>query len=150
MTKGDLIETFGLIYNGGPWYGKSITEGLDALRENGCKEEFELRQILAHMIAWRNYGIEHLGGNSDYEIKLNSEVDWPKETLGSFEDLERQLARNQEELILAIRNKEGEAWLGEKLGGKNFDFQFLLCGIVQHDLYHLGQLMLFSKLRKQL
>ena len=36
--------------------------------------------------------------------------------------------------------------LKEKVGGRNYDFFYLLHGIIHHDVYHLGQIAILKKL----
>lgn len=39
----------------------------------------------------------------------------------------------------------GDARLSETVPGRAFDFYFLLHGVVQHSLYHAGQIALLKK-----
>lgn len=145
MSSHSIIERLELIYNGGPWYGKSILEGIQFIKDSDNEGDIRIRQLLQHMIAWRNYGIEQVSGNSEYKIELNGEVDWPVENVKSFKELQSELASSQEALISLVRGKAGDGWLAEKVVDKNFDFNFLLEGIIQHDIYHLGQLIMMCK-----
>jgi hypothetical protein len=42
--------------------------------------------------------------------------------------------------------KKEDAFLEEKVDYRNYNFRFLLNGLVQHDIYHLGQIAYVGKM----
>jgi hypothetical protein len=55
-----------------------------------------------------------------------------------------RLRSTSKDLVAAIRGME-DARLDEPAGGREFNFYFLLHGVVQHNLYHAGQIALLKK-----
>ena len=42
-----------------------------------------------------------------------------------------------------------EPRLRDQVPGKDYDFYFMLHGVVQHELYHAGQIAILKKAKKQ-
>ena len=51
------------------------------------------------------------------------------------------------EKIIALLQLKDDEWLKEKVNFRDFDNRFLLNGLIQHNIYHLGQI---AYLKKQL
>ncbi len=143
------------IYDGEPWYGDSLLDKLAAvtpemafaLPANGIHS---IAQIVAHMLVWRRVLAEHLKGNTDFKPKLNSAEDWnPPAQLQAkgWENLLAELEANQRELI-ALLSAQKEEWLEQPF--KNNTYRFLLEGVIQHEVYHIGQIGLVMAMRKAL
>ena len=145
--KADLVAVF----EGEPWYGKSVMAILSQLNGSDLHKNLpngnNVAQIIEHMITWRTWGINMFAGNYDYWIKVNSNDDWQREEAFSEKDLEDLLDRlkaSQERIIELISGKQ-DAWLNEKIPERKFTFAEALNGIKQHDIYHLGQIALLTK-----
>jgi hypothetical protein len=52
--------------------------------------------------------------------------------------------RTHDKLIKAVAVLPGSK-LRETVPGKKYDFQFMLPGVVQHELYHAGQIAILKK-----
>jgi len=48
-------------------------------------------------------------------------------------------------IILAIKDKDDE-FLSENVEFRKYNFQVLLNGLIQHDIYHIGQIAYVKKL----
>jgi uncharacterized damage-inducible protein DinB len=139
-------------YNGQPWYGDSVAMKINAISAETAFLQtspglHSIAEILAHMIVWRKAAIEWLRGNSQYNVTLNSKDDWPLyETLQEigWEELKQQFADTQTQLLSLLRNRTDEI-LPHPYSKKPYTFQFLLEGIIQHDVYHLGQIGVIVK-----
>lgn len=136
-------------YAGPAWHGPCITKVLDELEpavlSNTVGNSHNIAEILEHMIAWRVFAIKNMSG-TPYDI-TDDAVNFPKvETLdaANWTDLKMRLAANQEELLSVIRSHSDEK-LEEIVPGRKYNFYILLHGIVQHDLYHLGQIVMLKK-----
>jgi hypothetical protein len=73
-------------------------------------------------------------------------TDWPAAGEGheEWEAANRKLFGACEELAHAIE-VFGDDRLPEKAPGRDYDFYYLFHGIVQHSLYHAGQIALLKK-----
>lgn len=147
-----LIRQLKNTYSGQPWYGDGT---LASLQKITAKQSFQalipgkksIAEILRHIVAWRLFLIEHLQGNTTYSIELNSERDWPSVKGQSWEDLLAELAASQQ-TIMDLLAEQGDDLLAQELsnGADQYNFRFLIEGVIQHDLYHLGQINLIRAL----
>lgn len=151
MTIKEYQKDLTNVFDGSPWYGKSVMKILEKLDGKDLNKKFRdgnnVAQILEHMITWRNWGIQMFKGNFDFWIKVDSNDDWQRETPYNETDLDQlivKLRQNQEELLEVLKSKE-DKWLEEKIPERKFTFGEALSGIIQHDIYHLGQIALLTK-----
>jgi len=147
-----LIKRLEIVYQGAPWYGNNILSSLQKLEADQVKTRVapgkkSIAEILRHIVAWRQFLLEHLKGNDTYSIELNSEIDWPPVADLSWQELLAELDNSQLEIIAKLKTKE-DSWLKEivKVGQHEFNFRFLVEGVIQHDIYHLGQINLLQTL----
>ena len=145
-----LIQRFQAIYNGHPWYGTNILSSLKQITpemslQSLLPEKKNIAEILKHIVAWRQFLIEHLQGNSSYRIELNSELDWPSIKDLSWDDLLEELGQSQAQILQLLAGQE-DTLLESTLSnvGSPYTFRYLIEGILQHDAYHLGQINLLG------
>ena len=96
------------------------------------------------MTAWRNFVIQRLMGNTTYE--LTEAVNWsPTHSLSDTEwqRIQRDLDQSQRRLLVSLDQLEDKK-LAEPVDHRSYDYYVLLHGIIQHDLYHIGQIKLLS------
>ena len=147
MTTEYLLKTFKRVNDEKPWYGKSITkiitQEIDPNTQTG--HAHSIGQILQHMISWRKFAIEKLKGNADFKIELEAKVNFDPERSYSQEEYQAlvgEFQRCQEEIISQMEAREGDAWLRDTVPGSKYSMHYLLQGIIQHDIYHAGQIAL--------
>ncbi|MEZ4940997.1 MAG: DinB family protein [Saprospiraceae bacterium] len=141
------IRLFRENYGGNPWYGDSLRKKLDDIQaEEALKAPapglHSIAQQVAHLLAWRRLLVERLKGNDNFQIQVNSARDWPPQELleqKGWEKLLKELEANQNEL-LKLLEAESDALLERPLPDGKHAFRLLLDGIVQHDVYHIGQI----------
>ena len=145
-----LIRRFQAIYNGQPWYGTNILSSLENItpeisRQSLLPQKKNIAEILRHIVAWRQFLIEHLQGNHSYVIELNTELDWPSVDGLTWEDLLKELAQSQATILQLLEEQE-DTILKEMLshGKHQYNFRYLIEGVLQHDAYHLGQVNLLA------
>ncbi len=92
---------------------------------------------LVHIIAWRNFVVQKLTGNDNFNIEDNSPADWPKPS--EWNALSGQYESCHQELIAAIKNFPVEQ-LDSKVPGRSYSYLYLINGIAEHDYYHFGQI----------
>lgn len=141
-----IAHQFQQVFEGDPWYGTSVMETLSSIPEAHVNVLFQDKSILRlvrHMIAWRTFALNKLEGNAEYDI--DEELDWPSDDALSWREVVQTLGKNQQQLLLALE-KTPSSKLAEKVPGRNYSFAALLDGLLQHDIYHLGQISLLNKL----
>lgn len=129
-----------------PWYGSSIMETLsDIIPDIISKHQGETHSILElvmHMTAWRQFAIKRLQGDADFEI--TEDLNFP--VVGTWEEAIKNLQTSQRILTDEVK-KFSENRLGDLVPSKRqkYTYYTLLHGIIQHDIYHLGQIALLKK-----
>ena len=48
--------------------------------------------------------------------------------------------------IVSILETKNDEFLSEMVKGRKFNFRFMLNGLIQHNIYHLGQIAYLNKL----
>jgi hypothetical protein len=144
-----IINMLQNIYNGAPWHGPSIMEILDKINAVQAFQESEhihrICELVQHIIAWRIFTIKRLQGEQSYEI--SQKENWKVingQDEGAWELIKSDLASTQRELIDALRQINDEL-LDEEVDAKAYDYYTLIHGVLQHDLYHLGEIALLAK-----
>jgi uncharacterized damage-inducible protein DinB len=139
-----LENTFG----GRPWYGNPLMETLENISPETATTLLEDRSILRlarHMLAWRTFVLHKLQGGEVYDIELGSEQDWPSDDRLSWPETLQALRDNQTQLLETLRRFPEEKLL-ERVPKREYRYAAMLEGLVQHDVYHLGQISLLKKL----
>ena len=142
-----LIEHLQEIYNGDPWYGENISIKLDQLTAEQADwhphpDANSIAQILKHMISWKKLVIGRVKNNDSHDIEMNSAEDWDKnfkvQNEVGLKHLIAEFKATQAELIEALQNKTDE-YLQTDVTGRSYKMGYLVNGIYEHNIYHLGQ-----------
>jgi uncharacterized damage-inducible protein DinB len=142
-------------YNGKPWMGISTLDVLAditpdmAIFRNHAKDK-NIFDYVWHIVSWRRFAIERLGGNDSYDIELNSDLDWTNNLNPSQNQwLQLREILSATQVILLRRLAQAPPTLLEQtVKGKDYTYFEMLHGIVQHDIYHLGQIVMAKKVAK--
>lgn len=152
-TTDTLKEQLELIYEGDPWYGDSIASVLNSVYPNLIFDSpgpgmHSIAELAAHMITYRNFAEDRLQGNTESPPDQEKTFDWRTFTpdkKSAWNTLRARLDSSQQNL-LNLLNQNDDSVLDQKVAGKPYTFHYLLTGILQHDLYHLGQIVYINKL----
>jgi uncharacterized damage-inducible protein DinB len=143
------------LFQGQPWYGESLMHCLEGISPAEARAQIAGRSILRltrHLLAWRIFTLKKMQGEADYDIEIGSPIDWPSDDepgAPTWPELLRDLRENQSRLLAAIRSMP-ESQLLERVPGRTYRFAFLIQGIQEHDVYHLGQVNLLRSLLKEM
>jgi uncharacterized damage-inducible protein DinB len=140
------------IYEGGPWHGPSVTKVLSSISPqqslSTLEDSHNIIELVLHMTAWRNFVIRRLEGDERYELsedenfKIITNV-----TDEAWEAAKQALAKSQEKLI-SLLSQYNDDQLLKTVENRTYNYYVLLHGILQHDVYHLGQVALLKKQRQ--
>ncbi|TRO67240.1 DinB family protein [Christiangramia sabulilitoris] len=157
MTN-EIIRAMSETFEGQPWYGDSVMRKLEnvpyVIGYKTCiPESHSVAQIVGHLIAWKKFAAKKMSGCKDCHLEKDSEEDWPNIDVHSreeWEELKRELVAAQSSIYEILNEQEDDSFLQKKVDGKDYDFGALLKGLIQHDIYHLGQIGLIeSQLKKK-
>ena len=129
-----------------PWYGPSIQSILSEITMKEATQRagqsHSIIELVLHMASWRGFVVSRLRGVDSFQV---ADADnFPKP--GSWEDARKKLAQSQQELVSSVR-EFSDARLGELVphASHKYTYYTLLHGILQHDIYHIGQIQLIRK-----
>lgn len=139
-----IIDIVSHTFEKNAWHGPAVKEVLEKLKSEhaGLRSgnSHSIEELIRHMAAWRNYVIKKLQGDERFE--LSDADNFP--TQKNWNEAIRLLEESQQKLMEALQ-KTPEDLLWQKVPGRQFKYFVMLHGIIHHDLYHTGQIMMILK-----
>ncbi len=145
-----LADQFERAYRGAAWHGPGLREVLAGVTAEQAAAKpapgaHSIWELVNHAGAWIGAVRRRLGGEA---LDLSAEQDWPivdgggeagwQQTLAALDDEQRRLREAIGALPL-----EG---LRAHVPGTEYSVRFMLEGVIQHNLYHAGQIAMLKKL----
>ncbi|MFZ0803278.1 MAG: DinB family protein [Terriglobales bacterium] len=147
-----LADQIRRAFEGEAWHGDSMLEllagvGAETAAAHPIKGAHSIWELLLHVAAWDDAVLRRTGGGavelSDREnfppVSDTSETAWRKAV--------EQVKKKHDALVKAVAAFP-DSRLHEQVPGKKekyYDHFYLFSGIVQHELYHAGQIALLKK-----
>ena len=128
------------------WYGPAVKEVLKDITADQASHRLNnthsIIELVAHMTAWRIFVVKKLEGNVDYKVSAELNFPSPSNWKAAIQNLEESQAK----LIDAIQHFD-DSLLHESVPNSSYGYTFFtfLHGIIHHDVYHIGQIMLLKK-----
>ncbi|MGH9373574.1 MAG: DinB family protein [Vicinamibacterales bacterium] len=151
-----IIDALDREHSGDAWHGSPLTQILaDIDHEQASARPFQgvhtIWELVLHVTAWKNEVRRRVDGGA---AGLPAEGDWPtpaapgqetwREALDALDDshgtLVAAITRLPDSRILAPTNDQRD-----RETGHGVSYYVMLHGIVQHDVYHSGQIALLRK-----
>ena len=147
-----IIADLNNVLYGEPWYGKPLFVLLDKVHpavvfKKPKRNAHSLIQLVYHMITWADFTLKRLQRDKHYDLASAEALDWRV-----IDPLEHTWNKGLKELksihenILAILRESDDRILNEKVDFRDYNFRVLLNGLIQHNIYHLGQIAYVKKL----
>src|SRR5262249_33416997 len=145
-----LAEQLQKALQGEAWYGPSWREALEgggvaeALRRP-VAQGHSIGEVVLHVITWQGGAAKRLNGATPAQPA--QEQDWPKAAFASekeWKEATDRLFETGAALAEAIASFPEARWDEPRPNNAGTWYQ-LGCGMLQHDLYHLGQVSLLKK-----
>jgi len=150
-----LADQIQRAFEGDAWHGDSVLELLRDVSAataaaHPIPKAHSIWELVLHIAAWDDAVRRRIGGAaltlSDEEnfpaVKDTSETAWRKAL--------DHMTQKHTELVNAVKAFP-EARLSERVPGKTqdyYDFYYMFSGVVQHELYHAGQIALLKKFKQ--
>lgn len=145
-----IVDQLRRAQEGPAWHGPSVREVLEGVTARQAAQKpipgaHSIWEIVLHVAVWEDVVRQRLtgergGDDSDVPdwpvVGETSEAAWRK----ALDDLELGHVRLRETIAAQAESK-----LGQTVPGKKTSFYVDLHGIIQHDLYHAGQVPLLRK-----
>jgi uncharacterized damage-inducible protein DinB len=139
-----IVRQLEKTFQGHPWHGPSITQTLEGLTELQSQQRIgkghSILELVLHMIAWRTFVCERLEGNDVADV--SEELNFP--ITGQWPQAWQQLQQSQQRLLTNVKNFLIEK-LDELVPNRRYTYYTMLHGVLQHDIYHLGQIIYILK-----
>ena len=137
-------------FEGPAWHGPSVRELLsDVTAERAAARPIpgahSIWEITLHIMTWER--VVRLRLDGDMPDDPPDEENWPKVSDTSQQAWQKTIAE-LEEGNKALRDaiaRLDESRLDEIVPEKVYSIYFMLHGVIQHDLYHAGQIALLKK-----
>jgi len=133
-----------------PWYGPSLMEVLRGVQpfmvSKRVGQAHTMIELVLHMTAWRQFVIKRLMGDNEYQVTDDLNFPKPSSSADAWKKALKDLEQSQNEMVAAIK-KFPEGKLAELVPGASHKYTWytLLHGIIQHDVYHTGQISLLKR-----
>lgn len=150
MTQSEkLKDQLQRAYFGNAWHGPALKEALENLDSKAViKKPVEnlhnIWEIVLHISTWIDAVRRRLEGEI---VKISPEEDWPE--IKNFRDSNWLLTIKQMDerfnLLLQTFNNLNDESLDKNVNGEDYNVYFMIEGLIQHTLYHTGQVILLKK-----
>ena len=136
-----IINIINHTFEKNAWHGPAVKEVLANIKPEYADlrvgNSHSVEELIRHMAAWRGYVVKKLEGDEKFD--LTDEQSFPGAQ--NLNEAIQLLEQSQKNLVRALE-KTPDDLLGQKVPGRPYKFFTMLHGIIHHDLYHAGQIML--------
>ena len=145
-----IVDQLQRAFEGNAWHGPSVKEALNGVTADKAAARpvagaHSIWELVHHIAAWEALVRRRIEGEVIVDVPV--EEDWPRvgdtnETafIASLDELERG-----HNLLRETISRMNESRLEETVPGKDYSLYVMLHGVVQHDLYHAGQIALLKR-----
>jgi uncharacterized damage-inducible protein DinB len=141
-------------FAGDAWHGDSVLELVDGINATTAsakpiKGAHSIWELLLHIAAWDDAVLRRAGGTP---VELSDEQNFPgvkDKSEAAWRQAVESVNRTHNELVKVVAAFP-DAQLQDQVPGKTesyHNFFYMFSGIVQHELYHAGQIALLKKFR---
>lgn len=154
MTEAQRIaDQLHRAYHGGAWHGPALRQLLRGVSAKQAaarplRGAHTIWELVLHITAWKRAVFRRMQGKA---LSLPSAENFPPMPQATTANWKRTLAAlraAQNDLHRAI-SALPESRLKKISPGKRYSLYSMLHGLVQHDLYHAGQIALLKKTRRR-
>jgi uncharacterized damage-inducible protein DinB len=147
-----IIRSLDNTLDGSPWYGRPVYQILGEVESSVAYEKpspasHSLIDLLYHMLTWAEFTLKRIEKDQINDLAAFEKLDWRQidPMLHDWDEgLAALVATHQQ--IIAILHTKTDDFLEEKVDYREYNFRFLLNGLIQHNIYHLGQVALLKKI----
>ena len=146
-----ILDQLKRAFEGNAWYGPSVREVLAGITANQAharplRNAHSIWELVRHVAVWEDVGRRRLTGDRA-QIEISSPEDWPPPedtSEAAWEQAKDALNRGHQALVEAIAAIP-ESRLDEPIFEGMSTVYVTLHGVIQHDLYHAGQIAMLKK-----
>jgi uncharacterized damage-inducible protein DinB len=141
-----ILDQLNRAWGGDSWTGVAIQPMLDDITEEQARAHplrgaHSIIELVAHIGAWMDAASDRLAGA---ERELGPEEDWRDVAALSWPAAIKSIESAQSRLCDAIARTTTDD-LDKITPGRDYTLYVLIHGVIQHNLYHAGQIALLKK-----
>jgi uncharacterized damage-inducible protein DinB len=145
-----IADQLRLAFYGTAWHGPALLELLEDMdaataAARPVADVHSIWELVLHIAVWDDAGLRRLDGNKWQPTGLKNFPPVTRPTEAAWRKAVAATKRTHDTLVKTVANLS-DARLGERVPGKRYDFYHMLHGIVQHELYHAGQIAILKKM----
>jgi uncharacterized damage-inducible protein DinB len=136
-------------FAGEAWHGPALQELLDGVSAEDASKHpvsgaHSVWELVNHIAAWNLIVRHRVAGES---VEVTPEMDWPPVWEISEVAWTRALDHLKEsrDLLRGTIQQLRDEQLNQQVLGEKYSIYVMLHGLVQHDLYHAGQIAILKK-----
>ena len=152
MSQSALIaDQLRRAFEGTAWHGPALLELLrdvDAATAAAkpLPNAHSIWELILHIAAWDGAVYRRLGGAKAQLKAAQNFPRVPKPTEAAWREAIAETRRTHDALVKTVSTLR-DSRLRDRVPGKRYDFYHMLHGLVQHELYHAGQIAILKKAR---
>ncbi len=144
-----ILDQMDRAFSGDAWHGPSLMSVLEGVSaEDASKHPIHgahsIWELVHHVGAWNTISQHRLAGET---VEVTPERDWPpvwEVSDAAWKRAVQNLRESRARLRQSIRHFT-EEHLEAKAAGPDHSRYVVLHGVIQHDLYHAGQIVMLKK-----
>jgi uncharacterized damage-inducible protein DinB len=145
----EIANAYRAVTIAGAWYGPSVAELLARITPKQAEAKpvgatHTISELLQHLLLWNE--LIRKTNESCPMPKWEAEKEWG-ETSIPWNELVERWNRSRDLLEERMRNFPEED-LGKQTPGRTYPYEFMLNGIVEHAIYHSGQIAMVLSMVK--
>lgn len=150
-----LADQLRRAFDGDAWHGPSLTELLSEVdaataASHPLPDVHSIWELVLHIAAWDDAVNRRIVlGKFGKALQLNDAENFPPVTDKSASAWKKAVAHVKAAHAALLKTVADlpDGRLRERVPGKKYDIGFMLDGVVQHELYHAGQIAILKKTR---
>jgi uncharacterized damage-inducible protein DinB len=144
-----ILDQMDRAFSGDAWHGPSLMQLLEGLRAEAASKHavrgaHSIWELVHHVGAWNTIVRQRLEGEA---VEVTPERDWPpvrEASESAWRHALEALAESRASLRKVVDSLRDDQ-LEEKIAGSSVSRYAILHGVIQHDLYHAGQIAILRK-----
>lgn len=146
-----IAEQLRRAFDGDAWHGPALLELLQDLdaataAAKPLPDVHSIWELVLHIAVWDAAAGRRLNGEQTQPTGTANFPIVPRPTEAAWRKTIADTKCTHDVLVKTVRVLP-ESRLRERVPGKKYDFYFMLHGVVQHELYHAGQIAILKKMR---
>ena len=146
-----IAEQLRRAFEGDAWHGPALLELLEDVdaataAARSVPGAHSIWELVLHVAVWDAAALRRLAGEKSEPTGLANFPYVPKPTEAAWRKAIAHTKRTHDVLVKTVAASP-ESRLRDRVPGKRYDFYFMLHGVVQHELYHAGQIALLKKVK---